>query len=99
MRFMIMVRANEDTEADVKPGEQLIADMATYHEELAKAGALVDASGLQPSSKGWRIRYSGKKRIVVDGPYTEAKEFKPNRARKRSNGPSDFRIPFHMPPS
>ena len=74
MRFMIMVRANRDTEADVKPGEQLIADMATYHEELAKAGALVDASGLQPSSKGWRIRYSGKKRTVMDGPYTEAKE-------------------------
>src|SRR5215510_15646672 len=74
MRFMIMVRANEDTEADVKPGEQLIADMAKYHEELAKAGALVDASGLQPSSKGWRIRYSGKKRSVVDGPYAEAKE-------------------------
>jgi len=74
MRFMIMVRANRDTEADVRPHEQLIADMATYHEELAKAGALVDASGLQPSSKGWRIRYSGKKRTVVDGPYTEAKE-------------------------
>ena len=74
MRFMIMVRANRDTEADVRPDEQLISDMATYHEELAKAGALVDASGLQPSSKGWRIRYSGKKRTVVDGPYTEAKE-------------------------
>ena len=74
MRFMIMVRANRDTEADVRPDEQLIADMATYHEELAKAGVLVDASGLQPSSKGWRIRYSGKKRTVVDGPYTEAKE-------------------------
>jgi hypothetical protein len=74
MRFMIMVRANGDTEADVKPDEQLIAEMATYHEELAKAGALVDASGLQPSSKGWRIRYSGRKRTVVDGPYTEAKE-------------------------
>jgi hypothetical protein len=74
MRFMIMVRANKDTEADVKPDEQLIADMATYHEELAKAGALVDACGLQPSFKGWRIRYSGKKRTVVDGPYTEAKE-------------------------
>jgi len=71
---MIMVRANRDTEADVRPDEQLISDMATYHEELAKAGALVDASGLQPSSKGWRIRYSGKKRTVVDGPYTEAKE-------------------------
>lgn len=74
MRFMIMVRANQDTEADVKPDEQLIADMATFHEELARAGALVDASGLQPSSKGWRIRYSGKKRTVLDGPYTEAKE-------------------------
>jgi hypothetical protein len=74
MRFMIMVRANKETEADVRPDEQLIADMATYHEELAKAGALVDASGLQPSSKGWRIHYSGKKRTVVDGPYTEAKE-------------------------
>jgi len=74
MRFMIMVRANQDTEADVKPDEQLIADMATFHEELARAGALVDASGLQPSSKGWRIRYSGKKRTVLDGPYTETKE-------------------------
>ena len=74
MRFMIMVRANQATEADVKPDEQVIADMATYHEELAKAGALVAASGLQPTSKGWRIRYSGKKRAVVDGPYTEAKE-------------------------
>jgi hypothetical protein len=74
MRFMIMVRANRDTEADVKPDEQLIADMADYHQELARAGALVDASGLQPSSKGWRVRYSGKKRTVVDGPYTEAKE-------------------------
>jgi hypothetical protein len=72
MRFMIMVRANRDTEGDVKPDEQLIADMAD--EELARAGALVDASGLQPSSKGWRVRYSGKKRTVVDGPYTEAKE-------------------------
>src|SRR5262249_42590452 len=74
MRFMIMVRANKDTEADVKPDERLIAKMATYHEELAKAGALVDASGLQPSSQGWRIRYSGKERTVVDGPYAEAKE-------------------------
>lgn len=74
MRFMIMVRANRDTEADVKPEEQLFEEMATYHEELAKAGALLDASGLQPSSKGWRIRYSGKKRTVVDGPYAEAKE-------------------------
>lgn len=74
MRFMIMVRANADTEADVLPDEKLIAEMADYHEELAMAGALIDASGLQPSSKGWRIRYSGKKRSVIDGPYSEAKE-------------------------
>jgi len=74
MRFMIMVRANKETEADVLPDEKLIAAMASYHEELAKAGALLDASGLQPSSKGWRIRYSGGKRTVVDGPYAEAKE-------------------------
>ena len=74
MKFMIMVRANQQTEADAKPEEGLIAEMATFHEELAKAGALVDAAGLQPSSKGWRIRYSGKKRSIVDGPYTEAKE-------------------------
>ena len=74
MRFMIMVRANQETEADVMPSEKLIAEMATYHEELARAGALVDASGLQPSAKGWRIRYSGAERRVVDGPFAEAKE-------------------------
>ena len=74
MKFMIMVRANAATEADVPPDEKLITEMADYHEELAKAGALVDASGLQPSSKGWRIRYTGDKRSVIDGPYAEAKE-------------------------
>ena len=74
MRYMIMVPANKDTEADVMPTEKLIAEMATYHEELAKAGALVDASGLQPSAKGWRIRYAGTQRTVVDGPFAEAKE-------------------------
>ncbi len=74
MRFMIMVKANRDSEAGVKPSEQLFADMATYHEELAKAGVLLDASGLQPSSKGWKVRYSGAKRTVIDGPFTEAKE-------------------------
>jgi len=74
MRFMIMVRANRDSEADVMPEENLIAAMATYHEELAKAGALLDASGLQPISKGWRIKYSGGKRKVIDGPFTESKE-------------------------
>jgi hypothetical protein len=74
MRFMIMVKATKDTEAGVMPEEALFAAMAKYHEELAKAGVLLDASGLQPSSKGARIRYSGAKRIVLDGPFTEAKE-------------------------
>jgi hypothetical protein len=74
MRFMILVKASKDTEAGVMPEEKLISAMATYHEELAKAGALLDASGLQPSSKGWRIKYSGGKRTVVDGPFTETKE-------------------------
>jgi len=74
MRFMIIVKANKDTEAGVMPEEKLIAAMASYHEELVKAGVLLDASGLQPSSKGWRIQYSGGKRTVTDGPFTEAKE-------------------------
>lgn len=76
MRFMMIVKATKDTEAGVMPEEkeQLIATMATYHEELAKAGVLLDASGLQPSSKGWRIKYSGGKRTVIDGPFAEAKE-------------------------
>src|SRR5512134_2963906 len=75
MRFMIMVRANRDTEAGVLPeDDELMAAMASYHEELAKAGALLDASGLQPSSKGWRIRYSGTRRQVIDGPFAETKE-------------------------
>jgi hypothetical protein len=74
MRFMIIVKATKDSEAGVMPEEKLIAAMAAYHEELAKAGAVLDASGLQPSSKGWRIRYSGGKRTVIDGPFTEAKE-------------------------
>jgi hypothetical protein len=71
---MIIVKANKDSEAGVMPGEALLAEMATYHEELAKAGALVDGSGLQPTAKGWRIRYAGGKRIVTDGPFAETKE-------------------------
>ncbi|MBI2312594.1 MAG: YciI family protein [Betaproteobacteria bacterium] len=74
MRFMIIVKATQDSEAGVMPEEKLIAEMASYHEELAKAGALLDASGLQPTSKGWRIKYSGQKRTVVDGPFAETKE-------------------------
>jgi len=74
MRFMIIVNANQDSEAGVMPEEKLLADMAAYHEALAKAGMLVDGSGLQPSAKGWRIKYSGGKRTVIDGPFAETKE-------------------------
>jgi hypothetical protein len=74
MRFMMMVRANKDSEAGKMPSEKLIADMTKYNEELAKAGALLDLSGLQPSSKGARVRFSGPNVTVIDGPYTEAKE-------------------------
>jgi len=74
MRFMILVKANKDTEAGVMPEEKLIAAMATYHEALAKAGVLLDATGLQPTSKGFRIRYSGAQRVVIDGPFAETKE-------------------------
>ena len=74
MRFMIIVKATKDSEAGVMPEEKLIAAMATYHEELAKAGVLLDASGLKPTSRGWRIKYSGDKRTFVDGPFAETKE-------------------------
>jgi hypothetical protein len=74
MRFMIIVKATKESEAGVMPEEKMIASMATYHEELVKAGVLLDASGLQPSSKGWRVKYSGGKRTVIDGPFTESKE-------------------------
>jgi hypothetical protein len=71
---MIIVKATKDSEAGIMPSEELIADMATYHETLQKDGALLDASGLQPSAKGWRIKYSGGKRTVIDGPFAETKE-------------------------
>ena len=74
MRFMIIVKATRDSEAGVMPEPKLSAAMADYHEELAKAGVLLDASGLHPSAKGWRIKYAGGKRAVIDGPFTEAKE-------------------------
>lgn len=74
MRFMILVKATKDSEAGVMLPEELFTAMADFHEKLAKAGVLLDASGLQPSAKGWRIRYAGGKRTVIDGPFTEAKE-------------------------
>jgi hypothetical protein len=76
MRFMIMVKATKDTENGVFPenADKLFDAMAAYHDELVKAGVLLDASGLQPSSAGWKVKYDGDKRKVVDGPFTEAKE-------------------------
>ena len=76
MRFMIIVKAIRDSEAGVmpKPEDGLMAAMADYHEDLAKAGVLLDASGLQPSSKGFRVRYSGTGRSIVDGPFADSKE-------------------------
>ena len=74
MRFMILVKATKDSEAGVMGPPELFTAMADYHEELAKAGVLLDGNGLQATSKGWRIRYSGDKRTVIDGPFTEAKE-------------------------
>ena len=74
MRFMIIVKATKDSEAGVMPEKQLIAAMAQYHEELVKAGVLLDASGLRPSAKGWRVKFSGDKRGLVDGPFAETKE-------------------------
>ncbi|MGY6269335.1 YciI family protein [Achromobacter denitrificans] len=74
MRFMILVRAMPDSEAGVLPEESMLAAMTTYHEALAKAGVLLDANGLQPSSKGWRVMYENGQRTVVDGPFADTKE-------------------------
>lgn len=76
MKFMIIVKATPDSEAGRFPddSEKMFEAMADYHEQLVQAGALLDASGLQPSGKGWRIRYDGEHRTVVDGPFTESKE-------------------------
>jgi Uncharacterized protein conserved in bacteria len=75
MKFMILVKATKDSEAGVMPSQKLFAEMGAYHEELAKSGVLVDASGLKPSSKSWRIKYSkGGGRSFVDGPFAETKE-------------------------
>ncbi|HVH27203.1 MAG TPA: YciI family protein [Vicinamibacterales bacterium] len=71
---MIIVKGNAETEAGAMPPEDLFTAMADYHDQLARAGVLLDASGLQPTSKGARIKYSGGKRTVIDGPFAEAKE-------------------------
>lgn len=74
MRYMIIVKATRDSEADVMPPRHLLAEMAAFHEALAKAGVLVDGNGLRASSMGWRVRYRGAGRTVVDGPFAETKE-------------------------
>lgn len=74
MRFMMIVKASKDSEAGVMPSEELLSAMGKYNEELMKAGVLLDAAGLQASSKGARVRFSGGKRTVIDGPFTETKE-------------------------
>ncbi len=74
MRYMIIVKATKQSEAGIMPDESRFAEMADYHEQLAKAGLLVDASGLQRSALGWRVRISGSERAIVDGPFAETKE-------------------------
>ena len=74
MRFMIMVKASRDSEAGKLPSQELLAAMGKYNEELVKAGIMLSGEGLQPSSKGARVRFSGNKRSVIDGPFTETKE-------------------------
>ena len=74
MRFMVMVKATKDSEAGVLPDQRLLADMGKFNEELAKAGVMLAGEGLQPSSKGARVRFSGAKRTVIDGPFAESKE-------------------------
>lgn len=74
MRFMVIVKANKDSEAGVMPSQKMLADMGHYNEELVKAGIALGMDGLHPSSKGVRIRFSGKTRTVIDGPFSETKE-------------------------
>jgi len=74
MRFMVMVRATADTEAGIFPDEKLFAEMGKYNEDLVKAGVLLAGEGLQPSSKGVRVRFAGRERIVTDGPFAETRE-------------------------
>jgi hypothetical protein len=74
MRFMILVKASKGSEAGVMPSQQLLTEMRKFNEELAQAGVLLAAEGLQPSSKGARVRFSGGKRTVIDGPFAETKE-------------------------
>ncbi len=74
MRFMVIVKANKDSEAGVMPSEELLTEMGKFNEELVKAGVMLAGEGLHPSSKGARVKFSGDKRTVIDGPFAETKE-------------------------
>lgn len=74
MRFMIVVKATQASEAGIMPPESLIAEMAAYHGQLVRAGVLLDAAGLRPSAKGWRIRHAGRQRTVIEGPFADARD-------------------------
>src|SRR5438094_3179128 len=74
MRFMILIKADKNTEAGVMPSERLLAEMGKFNEELVKAGIMLAGEGLHPSSKGARVQFSGTKRRVIDGPFSETKE-------------------------
>ena len=74
MRFMVIVKANKDSEAGVLPDEKILTEMGKFNEELVKAGVMLAGEGLHPSSKGARVKFSGTKRTVIDGPFSEAKE-------------------------
>ena len=74
MRFMIMVKADKNSEAGALPDEKILTEMTKFNEELVKAGVMLAGEGLHPSSKGARVRFSGKQRTVIDGPFTESKE-------------------------
>ena len=74
MRFMILIKATKDSEAGVMPSRQLLTEMGKFNEELVKAGVMIAGEGLHPSSKGARVRFSGNKRTVIDGPFAETKE-------------------------
>ena len=74
MKFMVMLKGNKDTEAGVPPSQEMLAEMGKFNEELVKAGIMLEGEGLHPSSKGARVRFSGDKRTVIDGPFSETKE-------------------------
>ena len=74
MRFMVIVKANKESEAGVMPDQKILTEMGNYNEELSRAGVFLAGEGLQPSSKGKRVRFSGKQRTVIDGPFAETKE-------------------------